>query len=143
MRKILLAFLLFSQAASAQLTVVDNREREIGKASRSFEAFAWLTESITGTDTTYLLKFQNSKYTRIADVRSVTFRGSATVQELYKALSAAMVKNKGELTTFVLGESAVQVNTGKVMGGKYIQIVTAVGTFSLTDGQLRKLFGKK
>lgn len=143
MKKTLLAFLLFSQAAQAQLTIVDHKERQIGKASRSFEAFAWLTESIIGFDTTYLLKFQNNKYTRIADVQAIPFKGTATVKDLYNTLSAALAKNKGELTSFTLGESSVQVNTGKVMGGKYIQITATGGTFSLNENELRKLFGRK
>jgi hypothetical protein len=143
MKIILMVLVFISQAAAAQLTTVAFKETQIGRAKRAGGEFAWLKMHVIGQDTTYQLSFRNAKYTSITDIQSVTFKGAQTVDDLYATLAAALVKNKGERTTFVLGESSVFVDTDKQMGMKMIYLYAGNGRFWMNENNLKQLFGRK
>lgn len=98
-------------------------------------------------DTTYMLRFNNMKYTRIDVIESVRFSGIGNaVEDLYKVFKSVFSEenknNKEYVAQFSLGKDAVVISHTKGMGIISAMFLVRDAWFSLTEKQVDKLFGK-
>lgn len=142
MKILIIALLLASSVASAQITKVNYKEIPIGKAKRAFSDIAWLSKGVIGSDTTYSLKYVNGQYSTLTDIQSIRFKGDSTLAELYGALIEAMGKEKGTKTPLILGTTTVMLETDKQLGVRMVTLFGPFGYVWLNEKEVKKLFGK-
>lgn len=117
----------------------------VGKIAPMGAFVAELNYTITGSDTTYSLVYNNAKYTKIDDIRTVRFAGTDnTAGKLYEAFKSAFQnKNtKDYALTFSLGKEVVSVSPKKNMGVWQAMFLVGENYMLLTEKQVDKLFGK-
>ncbi len=119
---------------------------KIGAAKRGFISIAQLEYFLSGTDTVYMISFNNLKYTTIKDFQTLHFKETGGVlNSLYRLLSESMDAEKGKEATFKLGKEEILVKSSRMMGGKYIYfyIVNKEAYFNITKKELDQLFNRK
>jgi hypothetical protein len=95
-------------------------------------------------DTTYRLLYTNESYSQIIDLKAIRFsEEGSTLDSLYSTLKECFSREKDYQISFKLGEELVTVKVDKMMGMKYIIVLSSQGYFTLTKNGLEKLFGKK
>jgi hypothetical protein len=132
--------------ASAQIQKTDLPEMaKIAEVKSAGTFIADLRYYLSGSDTMYVITFNNLKYTTLTDIKSISFSGKdGTLQELYKILIETLDSEPGFEKPFKLGDDEVLVKSNRMLGVKYISfwIVKNAAYFQLNKKQINKLFNK-
>jgi hypothetical protein len=115
---------------------------KIGEIKSVGVLIAKLEYTLSGSDTTYILTYNNLKY-NTTDIRSFKFKETGGVlNAFYEYINNAISKN--EKTDIVLGDEAMILRPQRTMGIKHCDIMLTGGDyFTLTKKNLDKLFNKK
>lgn len=144
-------FALITVVSFSQIKVVeDKKTTTVGKVGGgSMSPFVASLEYSKGDAdvNTYILLYNNLKYTTITDINAVSFSATQTeIDAFYLELKNCFEAEKGSEKKFELGKETVWVKTIKNLGVTSLQITTSddgtLGFFYLTNKQLDKLFGK-
>lgn len=119
----------------------------VGKIAPLGSFIAELSYQFDGTDTTYTLRFQNAKYTRITAIESVSFNSEGNaIDGLYQAFKTVFKdenkNNKDYLIHFTIGKDVAAISTYKNMGITQAMFLVKEAHFALTEKQIDKLFDK-
>lgn len=118
----------------------------IGSVKPGARTIAELTRTVIDSDTAYGLTFSNAKYTTLSDYKTVIFRGSETIDQLYNLMKTVFTdenkKNKDYKIDFKLGDNDVSIMNYRVMGITSMWFWSDGAYFYLSEKQVDKLFGK-
>lgn len=146
MKRLLIAMSLITGTANAQMEKINLPPTiKVGEVKSLATFIADLGYYIEGTDTTYMLSFNNLKYQTLKDTKFIYFKSTGgTFNSLYQAMLETLDQDKGTDNIFKLGKDEVMIKSERMMGAKYIKffILENGAYFQLTKKQIDKLFGK-
>lgn len=139
--------ILLSINATAQITVATTTQAIIGEIRKLGFPVATLTQSITGTDTSYNIRYRDMQNWDADKYYNIPFKATLTeLGLLHKAMASVHdpqnAKNKSYAIVITLGNTTTTIKNYTYMGVVMTEILTPDGYFQLTKGQVNKLFGK-
>ena len=141
---ILAACILCFHTTHAQLTKVKTYPTvTIGEVSNLVKFIAKLYYKVGDKDTTYVIEFNDMRYSTTTNIKSISFRNQqGALDSLYSMLSAALNKPSEQPTLLKLGNEDISFSAKKAYGPASVTIYFQSAYFTLNRKQLNKLFGK-
>lgn len=149
MKRLLILFLLISSIVHSQIQVKTIPDKvTIGKVGSGGGFIAELYYTVSDTDTTYYLMYNNFKYTHITDIQSVSFSSvDGTLEKLYSIMKSIFLsenkKNKDYKVALKLGSDDVVISNNRLLGVTQLMFYTPKGYFLISEKQVDKLFDKR
>lgn len=139
-----LCLALISLNSFSQLVKLEEGKRiDIGKAKRGGVVLAELYYKVSNSDTTYYLEFDDAANGRGEKQKSVAFAAVGnTFESLYNVLNESLGQPKGTKNSFELGSTKVVLKTDKMLGTPFVSFYVDEAYFSVTEKELKKLFGR-